>query len=418
MTEQLQNFASRLNQTFQNGALVYKPANWLEAFYLLGSAIDQLKDTERKVIFFDELPWFDSHKSGFIRGLGYFWNSWAVNKNVVVVICGSAASWMIENVVNDRGGLHNRITRRIHLKPFTLLETERYFQSRYIDFNRYQIVQIYMALGGVPHYLKEIKGDKSAIQNIDDICFADEGILKTEFSRLYPSLFDNAEKHIAVIKALASAKQGLTRAAILAISKLPENGKTSRILKELDESGFITAYYPYGKIKKDMIYRLTDEYSLFYLQFIENNANEGSGIWQQLSQTQTYKTWTGYAFESLCLKHLPSIKQAMSIGGIYSKSATFYKKGTDTEEGAQIDMLLDRSDQMINIFEIKFNTESFSLTKSYAEKLAQKMRVFKETTKTNKNISLTLISAFGLKHNQHSLGFVQKVLTLDSLFLM
>jgi uncharacterized protein len=416
LSEQLQNFALKLNDTFHNGASVYKPSNWLEAFYLLGTALDQKKKKERMVVFLDELPWFDSHKSGFVRGLGYFWNSWAVNKNIVVVICGSAASWMIENVVNDRGGLHNRITNQIYLKPFTLSETERYFQSRHITFNRYQIVQIYLAIGGVPHYLKAIKGEKSAVQNIDDICFGDGGILKKEFQRLYPSLFDQAEQHIAVIRALAKGRQGLTRIGILAASKLPDNGNTSKVLEELAESGFITAYYPYQKVKKDMLYRLTDEYSLFYLQFIEKNANEEAGIWQRLSQTQAYKTWSGYAFESLCLKHLPSIKRALGIGGIYSVSATFYKKGTKTEQGAQIDLLIDRNDQVINIFEIKYNTESFVLTKEYAETLNEKISVFKAATKTNKQIFLTLISAFGLKHNQHSLGLIQQVFTLDDLF--
>ncbi len=416
ISEQLQNFALRLNDTFHNGATVFKPSNWLEAFYLLGAALDRQQKKETMVVFLDELPWFDSHKSGFIRGLGYFWNSWAVNKNIVVVICGSAASWMIENVVNDRGGLHNRITKRIYLKPFTLTETERYFQSRNIYFNHYQIVQIYLAMGGIPHYLKAIKKEKSAVQNIDDICFADGGLLKTEFSQLYPSLFEHSEQHIAVIRALAKGKQGLTRLQILATSKLPDNGNSSKILEELAESGFITAYFPYGKIKKDMLYRLTDEYSLFYLQFIEKNLNETAGTWQRLSQTQVYKTWSGYAFESLCLKHLPAIKQALSIGGVYSVAATFYKKGTDSELGTQIDLLIDRNDQVINIFEIKFNTEAFTLTKAYAEILNQKISVFKATTKTNKQIFLTLISAFGINHNQHSLGLVQQVLTLEDLF--
>jgi hypothetical protein len=416
LAEQLQNFALRLNDTFQQGASVFKPANWLEAFYLLGAALDQKRKAEKTVIFLDELPWFDSHKSGFVRGLSYFWNTWAVNKNCVVVLCGSAASWMIDQVVNDKGGLHNRITQHIYLKPFTLNETERYFQSRQILFNRYQIVQIYLAIGGVPHYLKAIKGDKSAVQNIDDLCFAEDGILKKEFLRLYPALFEKPEQHIMVIRALAKGRQGLTRPAILAACKLPDNGNSSKVLEELTESGFITAYHPYGKIKKDTLYRLTDEYSLFYLHFIENNLNETAGTWQRLSQTQTYKIWSGYAFESLCFKHLAAIKQALSIGGIYSVAATFYEKGTNTKPGAQIDLLIDRNDQVINVFEIKFNTEAFSLSKASADALSQKVSIFKSSTKTNKQIFLTLISAFGLKHNQHSLGLAQQVLTLEDLF--
>ncbi len=272
-------------------------------------------------------------------------------------------------------------------------------------------------MGGVPHYLKEIRAEKSAVQNIDDICFSSDGLLKHEFSRLYPSLFDQSERHIAVIRALATGKQGLTRAQIITSSKLADNGNTSRVIEELIESGFVTAYFPFGKVKKDTLYRLTDEYSLFYIQFIEPHKNEDGETWRQLSQSPQYKTWSGYAFESLCMKHLAALKSAMSIGGIYTIASTFYKKGTVDDPGAQIDLLLDRADQTINLFEIKFKTDTISLNKEMADNMEQKIRVFRNTTKTNKQIFMVLISAFGLKHNQYSLGLVQQVLTLDDLFL-
>ena len=279
------NFKDQLREFAKPAYPLQEPSDWLEAFQMLRTYLKQLPDDgTKKVLFFDELPWIATHKSGFLSALGYFWNSWASRQPIVLVVCGSAASWMIHKVVNNRGGLHNRITKRIFLKPFTLRETEAYFRSRNIYFNRYQIAQLYMAMGGIPHYLKEVEGGQSATQNIDRICFSTNGLLKGEFLRLYPSLFKNADKHFAVIRALGSKPQGITRKQIVALTKLPDGGGLSKVLEELNYSGFISDFRAFGKKKKEKLYRLTDEYSLFYLKFIESElppskkvASRGNG---------------------------------------------------------------------------------------------------------------------------------------------
>ena len=395
------------------------PKNWFEAFDLLQQYIETLAENRKHVIFIDELPWLAPHKSKFLQAFGHFWNDWASRQNLVVVICGSAASWMIQKVVNNTGGLYNRITKRIFLQPFTLSETEEYLKTKHLKFTRYQIVQVYMALGGIPHYLKEVKKGKSAVQNINDICFSKNGLLRGEFLRLYPSLFPNAEKHFKVIRALAEKREGLSRQEIIKYAKLTDGGGLTTVLDELSHSGFITPYRIFHQ-KKRKVYRLTDEYSLFYLKFIEDNSdsyrNEGDDIWQHLSQTNEYKTWSGYAFENICLKHIPQIKKALQISGIYSLSSTFYKKGTANEKGLQIDLLIDRKDHVINLFEIKFHNKAFTITKAYADNLRKKMWRFEEITKTKKQISWVFISAFGLNENEYSLDIVGKSLTLDSLF--
>ena len=414
--EQLLNFTSRLSIAAPHALLVKPPSNWLEAFIQLIKLLEQKDQTEKLVVFLDELPWLASHKSGFLKGFSYFWNSWAVNQNIVVVICGSAASWMIKKVLHNKGGLHNRVTKRIHLKPFNLAETETFLQSRNIFFDHYQLIQLYMAIGGIPHYLKEIKGGKSAVQNIDHVCFSDTGLLKDEFLNLYPALFDNADTHIAIIRALASKKQGMVRMDIVEAAKLTDGGRTTNVLEELAQSGFITAYHPFGKKKKDLLYRLTDEYSLFYLNFIEDNIREGEGTWETFSQAQSYKSWSGYAFESICFKHIPQIKKALGISRVYSVSASFLKKGTPTEPGTQIDLLIDQKDHVINLFEVKFYNTEFSISKEYANQLRNKIRVFQETTKTKKQIFLSLITTFGLIQNKHSIGLITDALEMEILF--
>ncbi len=414
--DQLENFALQLAEASRNVFPIKPPESWLQAFALLISFLKQEDLSEKKVVFLDELPWMATHKSGFLNGLSYFWNSWAVKQNIVVVICGSAASWMIQKVVNNKGGLHNRITKQIQLNPFTLNETEAFLQARNIHFDRYQIIQLYMALGGIPHYLKEIKGGKSAIQNINQICFVPNARLKNEFLRLYPALFANAERHISVIRALATKWHGLTRTQIAQLSGLVEGGNLSRVLEELIHAGFISNYRPFGKKKKSKLYRLTDEYSLFYLKFIEGQEHEGNDVWHHLSQTQLYKTWSGFAFENMCLQHIPQIKKALGISGIYSLSSSFYHKGNETSAGAQIDLLIDRNDHVINLIEVKYYNEAFSIDKGYAENLRNKRRVFREVTQTKKQLFFILISTFGLIPNSHSMELISKELTMDDLF--
>lgn len=414
--EQLRNFANQLKKYSGSKVTIPTPKDWLDAFFILTEFLEELNTTEKPVVFFDEVPWMATHKSKFLKGLSYFWNSWAVKHNIVVVICGSAASWMIQKILRDKGGLHNRVTRRIRLRPFTLSETEEFLISRNIRFERYQLLQLYMVMGGIPHYLKEIEGGKSAVQNIDSICFGENGLLRDEFLSLYPALFKHADYHTTIIRTLATKPNGLNRKDLIHASKITDSGRISKVLIELSESGFITAYPAFGKKKKGQLYRLTDEYSIFYLRFIEPNLTESKGIWSSLSQRQPYKIWCGYAFENVCLKHINQIKKALSIGGIYARSASFFKKGDNQNKGTQIDLLIDRNDRSINIVEIKFHDGLFTISKDYAQKLKDKIQVFKESTQTKKQVFLTMITANGLKSNIHSVGLVDNHFDADALF--
>ena len=414
--EQLQNFTIQLTKQTKSPISIPIPKNWLAAFNLLTEYLETKLSKKKIVVFLDELPWMATRKSGFLRGLSWFWNSWAIKKNIVVVICGSAASWMIQKVVRDTGGLHNRITKRIYLDTFDLAETEAFLKIKSPNINRYQILQIYMAMGGVPHYLKAVEGGKSAVQNIDNICFSKNGLLQDEFDLLYPALFDNSEEHIKVIRLLAAKKQGLTRKELIENGKLSQGGNTSKVIEELVHSGFISPYYAFGKKKRNIQYRLTDEYTLFYLKFIEKNRSEGAGTWKKLSQTQTWKSWSGYAFESIGLKHIHQIKKALSIGGVYSEASTFSFKGNEEIPGCQIDLLIDRNDHVINLCELKFYKEDYLMTKAYAKDLRIKMAAFKAATKTKKQIFLTFLTTFPLIENKHTIGLIDEAMTMDILF--
>ncbi len=414
--EQLQNFSFKLLVSKRENEIPSVPGSWLEGFHMLIRYLKNKTVARKRIIFFDELPWLASHRSRFIEALGYFWNSWASTNNVVVVICGSAASWMIRKIIHNKGSLHNRVTKRINLQPFTLSETEKFFISRDVYLDRYQILQLYMCMGGIPHYLKEVKSGMSAMQNIMEICFSSQGLLHDEFENLYPALFEHAEHHIAIVNALAGKWKGLTQGEIIHQSGRPSGGSLSRILEELEQSGFISSYAPFDKKKKDTLYRLTDEYSLFYLRFIKGRKVGSIGKGSIIHQTAEWRSWTGFAYESVCLKHVDKIKDALSIGGMYSTSSSFIHKGSDQQPGTQIDLLIDRSDHTINLCEIKFYNAPIEISNKDAMVIREKVSVLTTITSTKKQIFVTLISTFGLKPNKHSIGLIDQSITMESLF--
>ncbi len=417
LNHQLINFTLQMNMYFQGDGQHAKPEGWLMAFNLLTKMVgDELREN-KPVVFFDEVPWIASKRSGFTEALAHWWNNWASQQNIIVVICGSAASWMLEHVVNAKGGLHNRITKLITLMPFTLAETKEYLEAKQIEISNYQIIQLYLAMGGIPHYLEQIRKGKSAAQNIQEMCFAKDGVLRNEFENLYPALFDNAKNHIKIVKALASRSNGLVRQEIIKTTGMSDSGWVSSILNELKTSGFISTFEPLEKKKKDTLYRLTDEYSLFYLNFIENKTKTSGDDWMRIAQSQEYKIWCGYAFENLCMKHTETIKKALGISGVQTEVNSFVHKKNDTyEKGFQIDMLIDRRDDVINICEMKFYSDEFSISSEYAKNLRTKKEGLKAVTTTNKMIHMTFVTTYGVLGNQNKIDLVDNDLTIDVLF--
>jgi AAA+ ATPase superfamily predicted ATPase len=412
-TQQLQGFGISIRASFKKTKKTPNPNNWMDAFYLLTRNLDSLRKKKKMVVFIDELPWLDTHKSNFLSAFDWFWNSWAVNKNILVVICGSAASWMINKVINNKGGLHNRVTKRIHLAPFTLTETELFLKKNGITLTKYHILELYMVFGGVPHYLKAIKKGESVAQSVARICFKKDGLLVNEFDNLYKALFSQSKQHVDVIFALASKRMGLTRMEILTYTKMKDGGTFTKILDELEWSGFIASQQGFGKIKKSTLYRLTDEFSLFYIKFMFKKKNVN---WQQLSITPAWKTWSGYAFENICIKHIQKIKDALGIGNVYTEVSGFNHSGKLHQPGTQIDLLIDRNDQAINICETKFYQAPFKISKSYANELRQKRDVFQQVAHPRKSLFITFITTYGLLQNSYTAELVKQEVTMEDLF--
>ncbi len=417
LPEQLYNFATQIATAFGLAASEVSYSSWLEALGDLAKRLDaRIQDSAtRKVIFFDELPWLASRRSGFLRAFSWFWNSWAVDRNVVVVICGSAASWMIKKVVRDRGGLHNRITHRIKLDAFTFAETSAFMDSRGIVDDVYQRLQLYMALGGVPFYLEQIRAGESAQQAIERLLFSVTAVLADEFRQLYHSLFERADHHVDVVKTLAKKQRGMTRGEILSLSNMSSSGTLTRVLEELELSGFILRTTPFGKKRRDALYRLIDEYSRFYLLFLAGHR-PGDLSFIRLSTTSAYRSWQGYAFENVALRNLDRLRAALGIAGVDVLASSFVARAKGDVDGVQIDLLLDRADRIITLIEVKFTEEPFVLSKSYAKQLREKKQRFKLHTRTKKAVTLVLLTTFGVQgQGGAGIGIVDRVLDVEAL---
>ena len=410
LKDQLETFSKELVKRTKRTELE-TAKSWFQAFTMLETYLDKFKSGSKKVIFIDEFPWIATAKSKFLMAFENFWNTYCTKRNdLIVVICGSAASYMVQKIIKNKGGLHNRITRKIRLLPFNLYETEAFLLKNTIKYTRYDVIQIYMALGGVPHYLEKLSKGLSASQNIDKLCFSKDGILNDEFNQLFASLFDDSERHMKLIKTLAKSNKGLTRNELINQSNLSSSGDFSSKLEELIESGFV-ADYPYYQNKKQLtLYRLSDEYSRFYLKFIDNNKNGGVGTWQKLYTTQSYLSWSGFAFETLCLKHIQQIKKALRIEVIYTTSSSWFN------ENAQVDLLIDRSDNVMQLCEMKFYNAVYTIDKAYYLNLKNKIVQLQQDTKTRKNIFVTLITTYGIKENEYSKELVHSHLAMDILF--
>jgi uncharacterized protein len=410
----LREFAIKLAAQSKSKKAVFIPTDWMEAFRLLKKYLLSIRKRKKKVVFLDEFPWMDNHKSGFLSAFEFFWNDWAVDQNIAIIICGSSTAWMMQHVMNNRAGLHNRVTKYIQLQPFTLNETKQLFQARGIQFPNYEIVKLYMALGGVPYYLNETRKGESAIQNIDRILFSEKSTLKHEFQNLYRALFDPYEKYEAIVKVLSQKQRGLTRQEIITATRLPNGGSLTRMLNDLEACSFIKSFMPFGKEKKETMYRLIDEYTVFYFQFNPLKHKEGSFI--QWSTSSKYKSWAGFAFESLCLKHIDKLKSALGIAGVFTTESSFYVKGDKTQNGFQMDLLIDRNDNAINICEMKFYNSEMELNRKDSELLRNRRELFRNKTKTRKYLMNTLITTYGLKPSINTIGVIDKVIVMDELF--
>lgn len=416
--EQLEAFYTAVNDIGEKEKTT-KPKDWFDAFQLLRNKLEKLPKQKRikKVLFLDELPWMDTPKSGFLPALEYFWNNYAAwEHDIMLIICGSATSWIVKKIIHNHGGLHNRLTKRIHLKPFTLSETEDFLKQKGIKWSRYDIARCYMTMGGIPYYLDYLTaGSQGLNANIDELFFTEHAPLREEYDILFSSLFHNFKAHVKVIEALAKKNCGMSRKEIISAVNMRSGGELSEVLNDLEACGFIRRYHTYGKTERDAIYQLIDFYSLFYLHFVKNVSPSINRYWTAIANTGKTNAWLGYSFEILCLLHIEQIRQALGFSAVACEYSTWRVKGNEESHGAQIDLVIDRNDNIINLCEMKFSRNEFEITKNYESVLANKIEQFRTQTKTRAALHLTMITTFGVKSNMHS-GIVDAETCLDDFF--
>lgn len=394
--------------------------DWFSAFEQLRQYLSSI-DKERLVLFFDELPWMETPKSNFIQAFSYFWNTWAsTRQGLKLFVCGSSTTWMLEKLIGDKGGLYGRVTHTVYLAPFTLCETEAYLQANGIRWNRYQMLETYMIIGGIPFYLEMMKPKLTFDQNIDNLFFAANAPLRMEYGFLFRSLFNDAQLYRQVVETIARHSQGMTRQQIKEELGLGDGGVLTAVLENLVRCDFLRRYAAFGKSERNALYQLTDLFSLFHLRFVADNNGQDAQFWSNMRENPSRVAWRGYAFEQVCLHHIPQIKEAIGIKAVLSNVCswscpTFTDKDGNSWQGTQIDLLIDRRDQVINICEMKYANDVYIIDKDYEERLRKRLSTFQHLTRTRKALHLTFITTYGLSRNTHS-GNVQTEVTMDDLF--
>lgn len=413
-TEQITAFTQALRKIGYQGDM---PQSWMNAFFILSELLEtRLSENQRCTIFIDELPCFDTPRSGFIQAFSHFWNTWGQkHPQVLLIVCGSATTWMIKNIIDSHGGLHNRITHEIHLRPFTLNETESMLQSMQIHWDRLSILQIYMIMGGIPYYLSLLQKGESIVQAIDRLYFSAHANLQSEYKRLFASLFREPEPYLEIMRILSTSRKGITREEMIKALGKKDNGHLSEYLQNLIKCDFIRYYFvKTKKIRKtNGFYQLTDFFTIFHNTFLTRPIND-EHYWSHNLQTPLMNTWLGLAFERVCMAHIPQIKRCLGIDRIGTEYYSWRSK--TSENGSQIDLLIERADRIINLCEIKYSTTPYSIDKSEEMKLRIRQSDFAEETGTKYAIFPTMITTYGIRKNAYS-GYIQAEVTLDDLFL-
>jgi AAA+ ATPase superfamily predicted ATPase len=388
-------------------------ADWFEAFDQLRDVIEHSRIKEKKVVFLDEMPWMDTRKSGFLTALEGFWNGWASGReDILLIVCGSATSWITKKLFRNRGGLHNRVTRRMYVEPFSLRECDDFFRSKGISYNKTQILDIYMIFGGIPYYLDLIDGTLSVPGNIDVLCFRENGVLTDEYQALYGSLFNHPERYTHIVETLAKKAKGLTRYEIVKAANVTDGGGLTTILSELEQCGFIRKYNEYRKKNKDAVFQLIDPFTLFFLKHMQGEAAD-ENHWSGNLQSGSRNAWKGYAFEMVCLWHIAQIKRKLGIAGVSTSVYTWRSKHSEPQ--AQIDLVIDRRDGVTNLCEIKYVNEAFVISEKYSNVLRIRSAAFQEETHTPNALHTTFISAYGLSDRGYRADVISEI-SLDDLF--
>lgn len=412
---QLKNFREAL-LSFSGRQDIPLLTSWHDAFLQLAAYLETCKE-KRKIVFFDEMPWIDTKGSEFVDELEYFWSNWVQNRDdIVFVACGSATSWMKDKLEDNQGGLHNRITHRIYLRPFYLSECKAYLIEHGFDWDDYQILQCYMLFGGVPYYLSLMRPYLSLAQNVDSLVFRRGGDLSDEFKELYSALFNKADRYIAIVKLLSTKREGFTRSEIEEGTGYSGGGLT-KMLENLERCDFIVSYVQFGNKSKLTLFRLADFYTLFYFRYIENNHTRDEQYWQHHFADRSVASWQGFTFEEVCLRHLPHIKKGLGISGMSTEASSwrFVPSKGDERKGAQVDLVIKRADKLIHLVEMKFSETRYTVTKAYQEQLIERKALFMDATSISNGVVITFVTPMGLSQGIHS-SVVHSELTTDDLF--
>ncbi len=414
--QQLKSFGQRLIEYGDD--IKQTPENWFEAF----SRLDKILSGEsirrslngKKIVFLDEFPWFATKKSDFLVAFEDYWNRRGTQDgDLLFIICGSATSWIIKNVIKNTGNMFQRVTKKICVEPFTLAETELFFKDREFDWSREQIAECQMIFGGLPFFFDLMNTSQSLVKNINRLLFDKDALFGDETKKLLDATLSESPIYEKILSKLAFARYGIKKSELQVEIAAP-NGTYGRAVQDLVDCGYVIEYKKKYEEYNPLYIQLVDPFLLFHYHYLSKEKRIDS-YEDLIGNIGRYDNWRGTAFEILCLNNTASIKSALGIRGVKTECYPWYNSTDKKNERVQIDMVIERADKITNLCEIKYTNKPFVIDASYEQELIKKRDIFKEKTGTSQALKVIIISAAGVSGTRYT-SYISDIITLDDIF--
>lgn len=308
-------------------------------------------------IYLEELQWLANYESKLLSELKYAWdNQFRRNPKLLLILCGSAPSFMLEKVVHSKA-LYNRSQHEIHLQELSISETKLFLKNR----SDREIFNAYLSVGGIPEYLKWVDKESSVFQGLCTHAFTSGSFFSREFEKIFTSSLANNKHYREIIETLSRCKF-LSREELAEKLKLTSGGTLSILLTDLEKCGFISKYCPYNLSNSSNVirYAIADNYLHFYFNFIRPIQSKiENGDYNEVPQSaikmDSYAKWLGFAFERWCRKYSRVIAKILGFSGVQYRSGAYFSRATNKKDpGYQIDLVFDRADKVYTICEMKY----------------------------------------------------------------
>ena len=409
---QIKHFTEMLKKQLQDPLLSsIQFQSWDAVFtYVSERLMTKTRPNEKIIFFLDEIQWMAAGRSSFISLLKYYWDNYWKKSNVLMILCGSIASFMVNKVVHSKA-LYGRIDHEILLKGLHPFEAKAFFADKHKSTE--EILKYYLILGTIPKYLEYINPSRSFQWNMNKLFFSSHGSMINEIKKIFYSQFKESTIYFDIVKLLKSGPLALSE--ICTRLKIKSGGGLKRYLTNLENAEIIRSHVPFNRKANSRLkkYVLSDEYLNFYFKYLEPNLriieeSESEKLFETLTKN-SFDVWLGFAFEKFCIKHNSWLADLMGFKDDVLIASPYFER---KDQRFQIDLVYLRADKVITICEIKHHTKPLS-SKQIGE-MQRKLQCLK--IPNGYSIETALISLYGPDKALNDSNYFDHYVSMDAIF--